>query len=868
MEPHLLSTALLQLGHACPAACSCAKDYYGPRSNASATSSQLTVAQYLTRVYPAAAKRFATMSPVEARQFFESLHFFYDHGVLGCNEPGAVLRYLYPELLPCVDLPGRRTPRGSRPSARVCVEAHYKFSPAWASEVAANGWAEVEHRAVGFAVKSVTDIIGLSGTGIPQSATAFMDAGAAGMWYTYRRGSGIFYRMGRTKIAPGKTAMMAELLDELARVPNNQHASTWVAFAKRSGLFAPAAPSLGPRGDAGRIRAVANGSAHCATNGVGFCRCQCILHDVWDDAMVWEARLLQYETLFFTATLLCHQDHNSTFTTAYPEIADVRPLDESWADEQGRGTYSMLVQRPAATAAGPKDPPGEVLGQTIHTLRKQPLAAERWLTMVRQSGVLSLRDPIVPAAATLARPCNFSVARWSLQCEGHISSRWPTSEWHSCALPMCGSRGLWVGGGRVALGRQTPRSPIATSVPIGAAATAGPIGATEVSARPSLSAAICISGLERTLLAPPVYSTFHEHVVLPLRRNVGPTVDSYITVINETFPREWDLRQRIHEAYSTMQIQLLGSQPLPNFRCALHGSHLAGPNGSIPYLGTEKRAVRHARAIMLQWVGIRACYEQLVSGEQTRGARYSLIFRTRSDVVYLRDIPITVDVLSRQEVYVPEGGMTEKPEFQCMNDHMFLCPRALCRPYFHLLELWESEQCVEQPDTPGKTVTATRSIFASTRADGSLVLQDPWRAPSSKFLLPTPPPKANAEWFFLARYSTGGRLCAEGESAPQCCGMLRELRWPYAISRGTAGMGYIECHQRVLKFWRGDQKLLAVEHREALIKCEALAANWTQWQRERAAELAARSSSKPAGEVAQQTAAIRPLSRREVRSAG
>ena len=39
----------------------------------------------------------------------------------------------------------------------------------------------------------------------------FLDAGVAGMWYTFRRGSGIFYRLGRSLARPGKTAMAAAL---------------------------------------------------------------------------------------------------------------------------------------------------------------------------------------------------------------------------------------------------------------------------------------------------------------------------------------------------------------------------------------------------------------------------------------------------------------------------------------------------------------------------------------------------------------------------------------------------------------------------------------------------------------------------------
>ena len=87
-------------------------------------------------------------------------------------------------------------------------------------------------------------------------------------------------------------------------------------------------------------------------------------------------------------------------------------------------------------------------------------------------------------------------------------------------------------------------------------------------------------------------------------------------------------------------------------------------------------------------------------------------------------------------------------------------------------------------------------------------------------------------------------------------------------------MGYIECNQRVVKFWRGDQRQLAFEHRDALMKCEAFAANWTQWQLEQRGIKGGDGSSAPgtmsktASPQMAPTTASRPLSRREVRAAG
>ncbi|KAL3914029.1 MAG: hypothetical protein SGPRY_007770, partial [Prymnesium sp.] len=638
MAAESLHSAIARLERVCPAACSCARGNGSAHAySANTTWRTLSIKRYLARVYPAAAEDFATMLADQALELFKSLHFYYDHGLAGCAEPGAVVRFLYTGFLPCSNEP----PRSRRTVVNSCVSSHFTFAPRWVREIEQAAWVEVEHRAIGFAVRNPELIPGLSSDGAPKGATAFMDAGPAGMWYLYRKGSGIFYRMGRTMIAPGKTAMMARLLDEFSREADRPE-QRWMAFAGRSGLFAASAPSLGPRHDSQRLRSIANGSAHCAGRGVAHCRCQSILHDVWDDAMIWLARVLRYETLFFTATLLCHQMPNSSFTTAYPELVDVRPMTVSWTDAQGHGFHPMLLKSPSANKS---------LGESqVYTLRKDPVVAEDWIDYIKKIGVLSLRHPMAPADETRAKPCNFSVSRWSLQCVGHISALWPESQWHSCAIPMCGFKGMWVGGGRIANN---------ASLLKGRASSTSNL----IAHRPSPSAAICITGVERTLLSAPVVTSFYEHVIGSLQRNFTTDVDIHISLVNATFTQPRELKQRIQKAYSTASVQLSPTQSLTGLRCELHGSHLAGPNGSVSYSGTEKRAQRHAKSILLQWVGIGLCYDQIVAAEQRRGKNYSLIFRTRSDVVYLQDLPLKADILSRNEVYVPLGGMTEKPEF-------------------------------------------------------------------------------------------------------------------------------------------------------------------------------------------------------------
>ena len=76
----------------------------------------------------------------------------------------------------------------------------------------------------------------------------------------------------------------------------------------------------------------------------------------------------------------------------------------------------------------------------------------------------------------------------------------------------------------------------------------------------------------------------------------------------------------------------------------------------------------------------------MAAHEVTTGHSYSWILRTRFDIAYLADMPLPPQ-LSPQSAYMPYGLVP------CMNDHVFICPRALCRPYFTMTELWESRHC-------------------------------------------------------------------------------------------------------------------------------------------------------------------------------
>merc|ERR1711920_515119 len=91
--------------------------------------------------------------------------------------------------------------------------------------------------------------------------------------------------------------------------------------------------------------------------------------------------------------------------------------------------------------------------------------------------------------------------------------------------------------------------------------------------------------------------------------------------------------------------------------------------------------------------------------------------------------------------------------------------------------------------------------------------------PVEPFALPVMPPLADAEWFFLARYSSGGLCDASTTTDAQCCGLIREFPYLYSIARGDTKHWHVACEQRLVNLWRGDVKVLRAQHAYALRNC-------------------------------------------------
>ena len=361
--------------------------------------------------------------------------------------------------------------------------------------------------------------------------------------------------------------------------------------------------------------------------------------------------------------------------------------------------------------------------------------------------------------------------------------------------------------------------------------------------------AVVVTGLLRSLCSPPVAKTYEQHVVAPLRNRL----DTFIVVVDNTTTHAL-LREQVAVTYPAASLILMSERVHSHLSCAIRGTRVdwasANPrdiNASQKLRVIDRdqgRMVAHSSRVLLQWYAIRAGYLAVEAAEKRRGSQYSWLLRTRTDIVHLESFADRwLATASRAHVYVAEGGMNGMTVAMCQNDHFFLCPRHLCRPYFHLMELWESRNCRAAEDSSAATKSAAAaiasaatatdpasvdptslaSIFAtrSPSAPGGFLLGEAQiSAPNVPFLLPPPPRYADAEWYFLARYGSGEVCDADVTTDAACCGLIREVPYLYSLARGDSRQGRIECNHRLIYYWRGtNASALRERHAGALERC-------------------------------------------------
>jgi len=203
----------------------------------------------------------------------------------------------------------------------------------------------------------------------------------------------------------------------------------------------------------------------------------------------------------------------------------------------------------------------------------------------------------------------------------------------------------------------------------------------------------------------------------------------------------------------------------------------------------------------------------IVSAEEERGFQYEWILRTRTDTVFFDDIGAIVAASEPDRVYVPRNGMSNDLSQRCQQDLIFWCPRHLCRPYFTVLELFDSPHCQGASRELDVDRSAAPSVFAE-RVEGEWTPNGVEGPPSSDFWLPYaaqtgPTPRVDtpeatdvhyeADWWFLARYSNGAR-CRSFQDT-QCCGAVDDhhyVRFALAQFNQTGNPSFIDCEARLL----------------------------------------------------------------------
>jgi hypothetical protein len=320
-----------------------------------------------------------------------------------------------------------------------------------------------------------------------------------------------------------------------------------------------------------------------------------------------------------------------------------------------------------------------------------------------------------------------------------------------------------------------------------------------------LDVAVIMTGLVRTMLSEPVVSSYHKHVDAVLHP------DLFMVIVGDMEP---GVHAQIIESYRTkapqrgylyrLPIEPLGLSCTPSVRPEVVEAWMKSRRAASATGGgrddEEEAAARENvstafyQDVLPQWRALRHAYMNVVVIErQVRRKPYTWILRTRTDIAYFQDVPIAS--LSQDFAYVPMFGMSRSPRFMCQNQQIFACPRRYCRPYFMLLELFEHEECA---DTWGlDPITGGRRMW-NWILDGFENEYRVW-TPNERYAMPSTPDydyehrPISAEWYWLARYNDGDYCHGEWYST-ECCGLVREMIYAYAVVRGTESAPMFGCH--------------------------------------------------------------------------
>ena len=299
--------------------------------------------------------------------------------------------------------------------------------------------------------------------------------------------------------------------------------------------------------------------------------------------------------------------------------------------------------------------------------------------------------------------------------------------------------------------------------------------------------AVCVIGEPRSLLSRAVSSSFRHRLVDPLLRS-SFKVDVFfvLSILTSHNLERARLRDAVNALYQARSVALWNDSA-----STMLIRHLSSKED-----GCRIHPLWAALGSFRQWISIRACYDDVEAAERQDGRPYKWLVRTRTDLAYLSDLDLSS--LSEQHVHIPAAGMHD--ESRCINDHIFVCPRLLCRPYFRLVDLWERSACMANG--------LAEPIFARNVSGRweTAPLAGPYSMPAVPAWASGEFPKKlgygpGLQYIFFARYTDGrqprmlSKDCGGG-------GLLREFAWAYALVRGNASRGFVWCESR-WNLWLG-----------------------------------------------------------------
>ena len=347
---------------------------------------------YLAAVYPTSRFEGAEVPYSAARAVFRSLELFYNISTLGpaldTLLQDARIELVRPPEFECLDgfyessLLQRDPAQHYYARLLPCNDCFRRQFAAYAP-CSTPPWVEVTHLAQWKRQRTASKL----------GWRDFFDVGPAMLWFVHTPGSGIWYKTGSSLCAPGKTALVAQLLAQWLAAPAElRSVELTAAIARRARV---AASDVELRGLLARLRATANGSLSCNQARLPDCYRGHILKDTWDPEIITLARELKYDSLFMRASLLSQatESWRPGHRGVLPELVDLRP-------RSARASNAVDASQEEAAAAG---------------IARQ---------IVSSGELLTIRDPLAVNDEPTAHGCDFAdglTPTMRLGCRGHPS---------------------------------------------------------------------------------------------------------------------------------------------------------------------------------------------------------------------------------------------------------------------------------------------------------------------------------------------------------------------------------------------------------------------------------------------------------------